>query len=87
MNKLTSILQRLSALFVTNALAIITGSAIIAPELEVWKSACLAGAVSVFKVVESLAKASVDGVLTKDEIDLAFGSTASKIARKKTAAK
>lgn len=87
MNKLTSILQRLSALFVTNALAIITGSAIIAPELEVWKSACLAGAVSVFKVVESLAKASVDGVLTKDEIDMAFGSTPAKIARKKTAAK
>jgi hypothetical protein len=45
----------------------------------------LAGAVSVFKVVESLARASVDGKLTADEIDAAFGATPKKIAAKKAA--
>jgi hypothetical protein len=32
-----------------------------------------------------LAKASIDGVLTKDEIDAAFGATPRKIAAKKAA--
>jgi hypothetical protein len=73
MKKIQEIAQRLIALFVTNALAIIAGSAIVAPELEVWKSACLAGGVAVFKVAETLAKASIDGTLTRAEIDAAFG--------------
>jgi hypothetical protein len=85
MNKVQDVLGRILALFLTNALGVVTGAAVIAPELEIWKSAALAGAVSVFKVVESLAKASIDGNLTKDEIDAAFGATPQKIARKKAA--
>jgi hypothetical protein len=78
MNKAGEITQRIVALFLTNALGVITGAAIIAPELEVWKSACIAGAVAVFKVGEALAKASIDGKLTKEEIDAAFGGAAVK---------
>lgn len=87
MKKIQDIGGRIVALFLTNALGVITGAAVIAPDLEVWKSACIAGAVSVFKVVESLAKASIDGTLNKDEIDAAFGATPKKIASKRAAAK
>ena len=83
MNKAKDVAGRIVALFLTNALGVVTGAAIIAPDLEVWKSACIAGAVSVFKVAEALAKASIDGVLTKDEIDAAFGATPKKIAAKR----
>ena len=62
MNKWKNIGSRIGALFVSSALGIITGSAIIAPELEVWKSAALAGFVAVAGVVEKLAKASLDGI-------------------------
>ena len=84
MNKLLEIVQRIGALFLASALGIITGSAIIAPELEVWKAAALAGFVAVIQVVEKLAKASIDGSLTKEEIDDAFGG--SKTLRAKKAA-
>ena len=87
MKKVQDIGGRIVALFLTNALGVITGAAVIAPDLEVWKSACIAGAVSVFKVVESLAKASIDGTLSKEEIDAAFGATPKKIASKRAAAK
>ena len=87
MNKAKDIAGRIVALFLTNALGVVTGAAVIAPDLEVWKSALIAGAVSIFKVVEGLAKASIDGVLTKDEIDEAFGATPKKIAAKKAASK
>ena len=86
MKKTQEIIQRIVALFMSSALGIITGSAIIAPELEVWKSACLAGFVAVAGVLEKLAKASIDGTLTKVEIDEAFGGTA-KMAAKKASAK
>ena len=72
MNKFKDIGGRIAALFVSSALGIITGSAIIAPELEVWKSAALAGFVAVAGVVEKLAKASLDGKLSLAEIDDAF---------------
>ena len=85
MKKIQDIAGRIVALFLTNALGVITGAAVIAPDLEVWKSACIAGAVSVFKVVESLAKASIDGTLSKEEIDAAFGATPKKIAAKRAA--
>ena len=85
MKKMQDVLGRILALFLTNALGVETGAAVIAPELEIWKSALLAGAVSVFKVVESLARASVDGTLTRDEIDAAFGASPAKIAKKKAA--
>jgi hypothetical protein len=87
MKKMQDVLGRILALFLTNALGVVTGAAVIAPELEIWKSALLAGAVSVFKVVESLARASVDGTLTRDEIDAAFGASPAKIAKKKAATK
>lgn len=87
MKKIQDIAGRIVALFLTNALGVITGAAVIAPDLEVWKSACIAGAVSVFKVVESLAKASIDGTLSKEEIDAAFGATPKKIASKRAAVK
>ena len=64
--------QRIVALFLSSALAIITGSTIIGG-IPVWKSAALAGFTAVAKVVESLAKASIDGKLTMSEIDAAFG--------------
>lgn len=73
MKKAQAVAQRIVALFLTNALGVVTGAAVIAPELEIWKAAALAGAVSVFKVIESLAKASIDGNLTFAEIDAAFG--------------
>lgn len=85
MKKVQDVTGRILALFLTNALGVITGASVIAPELEIWKAAALAGAVSVFKVVESLARASVDGTLTMDEIDAAFGATPKKIAAKKAA--
>ena len=84
MKKAQSIGQRVIALFLTNALGVVTGAAIIAPELEIWKAAALAGAVSVFKVVESLAKASIDGGLTVEEIDAAFGAAPAKVAENAT---
>ena len=87
MKKAQDVAGRIVALFLTNALGVITGASVIAPELEIWKAAALAGAVSVFKVVESLARASVDGKLTADEIDAAFGATPAKIAAKKVAKK
>ena len=85
MKKAQDVVGRIVALFLTNSLGVITGASVIAPEIELWKAAALAGAVSVFKVVESLARASVDGTLTMDEIDAAFGATPKKIAAKKAA--
>lgn len=85
MKKVQDVAGRIVALFLTNALGVVTGAAVIAPDLQVWKSALIAGAVSIFKVTESLARASIDGVLTKDEIDAAFGATPKKIAAKRQA--
>ena len=85
MDKAKDIAGRIVALFLTNALGVVTGAAIIAPDLEIWKSALIAGAVSVFKVTEALAKASIDGNLTTEEISAAFGGKvdAPKAAPKK----
>lgn len=82
MKKAQDIAQRIIALFLSSALGIITGSAIIAPELEMWKSAALAGFVAVAKVAETLAKASIDGKLTAEEINSAFGGKPSTIKKK-----
>lgn len=88
MDKAKDIAGRIVALFLTNALGVVTGAAIIAPDLEIWKSALIAGAVSIFKVTEQLAKASIDGVLTKEEINAAFGGKAEvETPAKKTAKK
>lgn len=86
MKKAQEIAQRIVALFLSSALGIITGSAIIGG-IPVWKSAALAGFTAVAGVAEKLARASVDGVLTKDEIDEAFGGGAVKKAAAKKASK
>ena len=74
MQKIRDIGQRLVSLFMANALAIVTGSAIVGG-IPVWKAASLAGFTAVAQVAEKLAKASVDGTLTKEEISAAFGGS------------
>ena len=79
MKKAQDITQRLIALFMANALAIITGSAIVGG-IPVWKAAALAGFTAVAQVAEKLARASVDGSLSTQEISDAFGGNGKKIA-------
>lgn len=78
MNKAISIVQRIISTFVVNAMAIIGGASIIGG-IPVAKSALLAGVSAVVTVIEKLARASVDGTLTMDEINEAFiGSVPAK---------
>lgn len=84
MKKAQDIAQRLIALFLSNALAIVTGSAIVGG-IPVWKAAALAGFTAVAQVAEKLARASVDGTLTAQEISDAFGGNGKKIAKKRSA--
>jgi hypothetical protein len=84
MKKAQDIAQRLLSLFMANALAIVTGSAIVGG-IPVWKAAALAGFTAVAQVAEKLAKASVDGSLTAQEISDAFGGNGKQIAKKKAA--
>ena len=74
MKKLQDVAGRIVAVFLSSALAIVGGSAVIAPELQIWKSAVLAGFAAVATVVQKLAQASLDGNLTMDEINDAFGA-------------
>lgn len=69
--KLTDITRRTLATFAASALAIIGGAALLG-DIPVWKSAAIAGFVAVVQAVEKIAKASIDGSLTEDEIDAAF---------------
>ena len=70
MEKLKNILFRIFALFGSSALAAVAGGAIIGVEL--WKSAALAGLMACAQVIEKLLRFSVDGSLTKEEIEAAF---------------
>ena len=81
MNNITDIAGRIVALFLSSALAIITGSALIGG-IPVWKSAALAGFTAIAGVAEKLAKASVDGTLTKQEISDAFGGNGKAVKKK-----
>jgi hypothetical protein len=74
MKKFQDVGGRIVAVFLSSALAIVGGSAVIAPELEIWKSAVLAGFAAVATVVQKLAQASLDGNLSIDEINEAFGA-------------
>jgi hypothetical protein len=65
--------QRLFSLFLSTALPAITTGAVIG--VSVAKSAMMAGAMAVIAVVQKLAAASVDGVLTSQEIRDAFGAS------------
>jgi hypothetical protein len=70
MAKLQNIIFRIFALFGSSALAAVAGGALIGVEL--WKSAALAGIMACAQVVEKLLRFSVDGSLTKEEIEIAF---------------
>jgi len=74
MKKLQDVAGRIVAVFLSSALAIVGGSAVIAPELQIWKSAVLAGFAACATVVQKLAQSSLDGNLTMDEINDAFGA-------------
>ena len=73
MKKFQDVAGRIVAVFLSSALAIVGGSAVIAPELPIYKSAILAGFAAVATVVQRLAQASLDGNLSMDEINDAFG--------------
>lgn len=77
MKLVTEIIVRSAALFVTSVLGILSGAAIIGG-VPIWKSAVLAGFVSVAKVIEQLARAVAQGRLTRKDIDEAFSSTSSQ---------
>ena len=70
MAKLQNIIFRIFALFGSSALAAVAGGALLGVDL--WKSAALAGLMATAQVVEKLLRFSVDGSLTKEEIELAF---------------
>jgi hypothetical protein len=70
MNTALSIIQRIISTFIVNAMAIVTGSAMLG--VDITKGAIIAGFSAVAQVVERLARASVDGKLTTQEINEAF---------------
>jgi hypothetical protein len=64
---------RMIALFIASATGVVTGAAVFAPELSVWKAAALAGLSSVFMVAQRLAQSGLDGIITAEEVSKAFG--------------
>lgn len=66
-----SIIQRIISTFVVNAMAIIGGASIIGG-IPVAKSALLAGISACVTVIERLARSSVDGNLSAEDINQAF---------------
>jgi hypothetical protein len=73
LNILKDVIGRMVALFLTSAAGTITGAAALAPELSMAKAAAIAGVSACVMVLQKLASASLDGNLTKDEVDAAFG--------------
>jgi len=72
------VLGRMIALFLVSSLGIITGSSVINAinpdqSMPLWYAAALAGFTAVANVITKLAQASLDGALTADEVDEAFG--------------
>ena len=68
------LLFRIGAVFAYSSLALIAGASIVG-DIPVWKAAVLAGISATAQVVEKLARAYADdGVITREEIDAAFGS-------------
>ncbi len=69
------ILKRTIALVILKVSAVLAAGSI--GGVELWKSALIAAFVGIMEVAESLARAYVvDGKLDKDEIDIAFASSA-----------
>lgn len=81
MDKAKDIAGRIVALFLSSALGIITGASILGG-IPMWKAACLAGFTAVAGVAEKLAKASIDGTLTAQEISDAFGGNGKSVKKK-----
>lgn len=79
------VIGRMVALFLTSAAGVITGAAVFAPEVTVAKSCLLAGCAACVQVLQKLAAASLDGNLTKAEVDAAFGIKKETRARKESA--
>ena len=71
MQKLTDIAGRIVATFLTSALGIIGGASLLG-DISMLKAAALAGFAAFAQVIERLARASLDGKLTKEEINEAF---------------
>jgi hypothetical protein len=71
LNIVRDVVVRMFATFTASALSIISGAAIVG-DIPMHKAAFLAGFVAVAQVAEKLARASMDGELTKEEIDEAF---------------
>lgn len=72
------VVGRIIALFLVSSLGIITGSSIINsvnPEvaMPLWYAAALAGFTAVADVVSKMARFALDGTITKEDVDLAFG--------------
>ena len=70
---LKDVFGRMIALFITSAAGVVTGAAVFAPDVSVATSCLLAGSAAVVQVLQKLAAASLDGNLTKEEVDAAFG--------------
>ena len=75
-SKMSDIAGRIVATFLTSALSIVGGSSVLnaftTQDISVVQSACLAGLAACAQVIERLARASLDGRLTKEEINDAF---------------
>lgn len=84
LRKAQDIFGRIVAVFLTSALGIVSGAAVLAPDMPVWKSAMLAGFAAVADVVQRLAKASLDGSLTMAEINEAFTGKAAPSKEEET---
>lgn len=67
------VIGRMIALFLTSAAGVVTGAAALAPELSIAKSCAIAGVSACIVVLQKLAAASLDGNLSKEDVDNAFG--------------
>jgi hypothetical protein len=72
MVKIQTVVGRVFAVFGSTALGALAGGAVIGVEL--WKAAALAGFMAAAKVTEQLLRFwAEDGVLSKEEVAIAFG--------------
>jgi len=81
-NKFKSIIQRVIAVFIVNSLPIIGGASMLG-DIPVWKAALLAGFTACTEVFIKLARASLDGELTMEEINEAFTGVEKNVSNTK----
>ncbi len=72
------VVGRIVALFLVSSLGIITGSSVINainPEqtMPLWYAAALAGFTACADVISKMARLALDGSITKEDVDVAFG--------------